>query len=54
MWKNKDMQEKSDIIQARLQENLKVKKIDIDYEAFSNESNREINLKIRLSSLKSN
>src|SRR5205823_3910633 len=49
IWKNKDMQEKSDIMQARLQENLGAKRIDIDYEV-SSESDSEIDSEIRSSS----
>ena len=50
MWKNKDMQEKSNTIQACLQENLGAEKINIDYEVFSdNESDNEIDLEVESS-----
>jgi len=50
MWKNKNMQEKSNTIQAHLQENLEAEKIDIDYEVFSdNESDSKIDLEVKSS-----
>ena len=50
MWKNKDMQEKSNTIQACLQENLRAEKIDINYEVFSDdESDSEIDLEVESS-----
>ena len=44
------MQEKSNTIQACLQENLEAEKIDIDYEVFSdNESDSKIDLEVESS-----